>query len=234
MEVSSWASMIPWLASWAHCLSIGAVPGMPRATTSSQLLLDQHLRATARSLNPGTVRRSTSNWCRGRGTRRARRSPRPHVVAGEARVDHARFGPCRRTIPAGRPPARRRAGPARRRSGTAAMDPPPPGGRESGPWSPRPATRPPATRGSAPLDSRVVGGPDAARRLAWVHPDGGLRRRSAADHRASRGALADRRLRPPLPRRTSSLWVTRSATACPEARRRARRAARPGGPLDAA
>ena len=34
--------MMPWDASWAHCLSMGAEPGMPSATTMAQSsLLDE-------------------------------------------------------------------------------------------------------------------------------------------------------------------------------------------------
>ena len=59
MLVMSWAVMIPVEASWAQTLSTCSLPGMPRATTirqpSSSIIF---LAATARSLKPGTVRRT--------------------------------------------------------------------------------------------------------------------------------------------------------------------------------
>ena len=68
--------MIPWLASWAHCLSIGSRPGIPRATTISHPSRSiSSLAATARSLNPGTVRETTSKV-----------SPNPGQVASSARA----------------------------------------------------------------------------------------------------------------------------------------------------
>ena len=52
--------MMPWDASWAHCLSIGAEPGMPRATTMAHPSCSiRFIAATARSLKPGTVRETT-------------------------------------------------------------------------------------------------------------------------------------------------------------------------------
>ena len=58
----SWANMMPVEASWAQVLSIGSLPGMPRATTMRQLSSSMsRLHATARSLKPGTVTRTASN-----------------------------------------------------------------------------------------------------------------------------------------------------------------------------
>ncbi len=53
--------MIPCDASWAHTWSMAAFPGMPSATTIRQSSCSiSRLQATPRSLNPGTVRRTTS------------------------------------------------------------------------------------------------------------------------------------------------------------------------------
>ena len=57
--VMSWAVMIPVDASWAQTLSTCSLPGMPRATTIRQPSSSMSfLAATARSLKPGTVRRT--------------------------------------------------------------------------------------------------------------------------------------------------------------------------------
>ena len=137
--------MIPVDASWAQVLSTGARPGIPRATTMEQPSPSMScLAATARSLKPGTVRRTGREPFAVPGARRQLvERLGAHVVAGEHGVDHGDLVHalhCRRAGPSARPPA-----PATRRGPTRTRGPRRPGravrGRRRGAPAPgRPGT----------------------------------------------------------------------------------------------
>ncbi len=192
--VISWADMMPWLASWAHCLSIGRGPGHARArrTMSQPSRSMRAFAATARSLKPGTVRETHPEpgaVAGAVGQLGARGGA--HVVAREHRVDDAdaRGSWVVLARPRWPPPDPAQVG-------------------KAGPWSlqPAPRWRPPSVTLTRRRRWRGTSRPSRSSRAARV--DARLR---------ARGDLPDRDARPDP---TTTLLTRRSRRSRTQVRRR--------------